>query len=510
MRRLKPSRPTLRCLEIRNIGVIAACGVVRISGLRISTSAPHLVARSCGLSRGVALCCGRWSDDAGFRRAPAPSYFAAGRYQGPTGSVRDPQDDHATCRSEHAIASVALAAPRARAAPSLPRGAAFPAAPRPHRRAGGRRVHGLVWQAGEWGRRAALAELHGVAAASLGLHAAALRSDLEKHRAVAFVLARDSDVAALRSGHPDDPSMVDRANRKLEALGEGTRAAAIYVVDQAGLALAASNWRLTTSFVGQDYGFRAYVRRPWPRVPASSSPRARSASAPATTWRGGSRRVRARGRRRRQGRVRRTREGVAAHRRPCTGDGRQRRCPAHRRTGMALLHAATASRSGPRRAARRDAVRDRRAPHALARGPAARCRTRGERRPAPGSRHGGGGGVFPGAVRAGPRDRMAAPQAGTAAAHGRARQELGHDDRLPGGGRDRLGGPPAAPSPQACPAAARGEGPGGELEGGSPSERRSSARAMRCCAARSRSAAGPKPTSAGPRTTSSMPRSSRP
>jgi two-component system C4-dicarboxylate transport sensor histidine kinase DctB len=109
------------------------------------------------------------------------------------------------------------------------------------------------------GASRALAELHGVAAASLGLHAAALRSDLEKHRAVAFVLARDNDVAML-SGHPSDPGMVDRANRKLEALGEGTRAAAIYVVDQAGLAVAASNWRLTTSFVGQDYGFRVYVR----------------------------------------------------------------------------------------------------------------------------------------------------------------------------------------------------------------------------------------------------------
>ena len=117
----------------------------------------------------------------------------------------------------------------------------------------------ILWRAGEWGRRAALAELHGVAAASLGLHAAALRSDLEKHRAVAFVLARDNDVAMLLS-HPSDPGMVGRANRKLEALGEGTRAAAIYVIDQAGLALAASNWRLTTSFVGQDYGFRAYVR----------------------------------------------------------------------------------------------------------------------------------------------------------------------------------------------------------------------------------------------------------
>ncbi len=117
----------------------------------------------------------------------------------------------------------------------------------------------ILWRAGEWGRRAALTELHGVAAAALGLHAAALRSDLEKHRAVAFVLARDNDVAMLL-GHPDDPGMVDRANRKLEALGAGTRAAAIYVVDRAGRALAASNWRMTTSFVGQDYGFRAYVR----------------------------------------------------------------------------------------------------------------------------------------------------------------------------------------------------------------------------------------------------------
>ena len=117
----------------------------------------------------------------------------------------------------------------------------------------------ILWGVGEWGRRAALTELHGVAAASLDLHAAALRSDLEKHRAVAFVLARDNDVATLL-GHPSDQGMVDHANRKLKALGEGTRAAAIYVVNQAGLALAASNWRLTTSFVGQDYGFRAYAR----------------------------------------------------------------------------------------------------------------------------------------------------------------------------------------------------------------------------------------------------------
>jgi two-component system C4-dicarboxylate transport sensor histidine kinase DctB len=117
----------------------------------------------------------------------------------------------------------------------------------------------IVWWAGEWGRRAALDDLQGAASASLNLHSVALRSSLEKYRAVALVLARDNEVAMLLR-NPSDQGMVDRANRKLEALGDGTRAGAIYVVDQAGHALAASNWRLTTSFVGQDYGFRSYVQ----------------------------------------------------------------------------------------------------------------------------------------------------------------------------------------------------------------------------------------------------------
>ena len=117
----------------------------------------------------------------------------------------------------------------------------------------------IVWQAGEWGRYAAFAELHGAAAASLGLHTAALRSNLEKSRSVAFVLARDNAVAALLNG-PSDPGAPHRADRELEALAVGTRAAAIYIVDRAGMAVAASNWRLTTSFVGQDYAFRTYVR----------------------------------------------------------------------------------------------------------------------------------------------------------------------------------------------------------------------------------------------------------
>ena len=117
----------------------------------------------------------------------------------------------------------------------------------------------LIWQAGEWGRRTALVELRDTATTSLSLHAAALRSDLEKYRAMSFVLSHDTDVAMLLS-NPSSADMVERVNRKLEALGDGTRAAAVYVVDRAGRTLAASNWRLATSFVGQDYGFRVYVQ----------------------------------------------------------------------------------------------------------------------------------------------------------------------------------------------------------------------------------------------------------
>ncbi len=34
----------------------------------------------------------------------------------------------------------------------------------------------------------------------------------------------------------------------------------IYVIDANGLTVAASNWRLPTSFVGQNYSFRPYFR----------------------------------------------------------------------------------------------------------------------------------------------------------------------------------------------------------------------------------------------------------
>lgn len=115
-----------------------------------------------------------------------------------------------------------------------------------------------VWIAGTVARERATVGLSRQAQASAALHAAVLRSELAKHRSLPFVLSQDPDVATvLKSG---DPGGIEALNRKLETLSGGTRAAVIYVLDAKGKAVAASNWRQPTSFIGADYSFRPYFR----------------------------------------------------------------------------------------------------------------------------------------------------------------------------------------------------------------------------------------------------------
>jgi two-component system, NtrC family, C4-dicarboxylate transport sensor histidine kinase DctB len=114
----------------------------------------------------------------------------------------------------------------------------------------------VVFAVGETARRDAAASAQRQASTAGALHAAVLRSELERHRSLPLVLAQDPDLlAALESPEPGD---IDRLNRKFERLAREVRAAAIYVLDARGVALAASNWREPTSFVGSDYRFRPY------------------------------------------------------------------------------------------------------------------------------------------------------------------------------------------------------------------------------------------------------------
>ena len=72
------------------------------------------------------------------------------------------------------------------------------------------------------------------------------------------MLTRDVD---LRAALLDPvPAQIGPLDEKLEALSRGVGAAAIYVLDRTGYAIAASNWREPASFEGVDYQFRPYFR----------------------------------------------------------------------------------------------------------------------------------------------------------------------------------------------------------------------------------------------------------
>jgi len=115
----------------------------------------------------------------------------------------------------------------------------------------------LIAASGEWAERRELQSkteaLHQAASA----HALGLRGLVEKHDFLPHAAARHPGVLALLRA-PGDPSLRARANAYFADLQATTGAAALYLVDRDGLTLAASNWNLPSSFVGQNYRRRAY------------------------------------------------------------------------------------------------------------------------------------------------------------------------------------------------------------------------------------------------------------
>lgn len=89
------------------------------------------------------------------------------------------------------------------------------------------------------------------------LRAALLDSEIARFRLLPLALGDDRDVTATLADRPGASAALDR---KLETLARSTGASVIYLVDRTGHAVSASNWRTPSSFVGNDYRFRRYVR----------------------------------------------------------------------------------------------------------------------------------------------------------------------------------------------------------------------------------------------------------
>jgi two-component system C4-dicarboxylate transport sensor histidine kinase DctB len=107
-----------------------------------------------------------------------------------------------------------------------------------------------------WVVSRAVSQAHAAATQTARANAGLLDSELQKFRLLPTVLAEYNDVQALLAdGSADAAAKLDT---KLESLAAKTNAAVIYVLDQRGVTVAASNWRQPNSFVGQDYSFRPY------------------------------------------------------------------------------------------------------------------------------------------------------------------------------------------------------------------------------------------------------------
>jgi two-component system C4-dicarboxylate transport sensor histidine kinase DctB len=105
--------------------------------------------------------------------------------------------------------------------------------------------------------RQSLVDDAGRANQQLALYANSLHTLIERYRALPAVLALDSEmIRALKS--PLDPVTQEVLNHKLERINGAAQSSTLELMDRSGLAVAASNWRLPSSYVGHNYAFRPY------------------------------------------------------------------------------------------------------------------------------------------------------------------------------------------------------------------------------------------------------------
>ncbi|SFU87098.1 sensor histidine kinase [Pseudoduganella namucuonensis] len=135
---------------------------------------------------------------------------------------------------------------------------------RPHR---ARTFWGLVLLAGLalpylaywWVDSLATERLRAAGAQRLEVYATSLENLLDKYDFVPRMLELDKDVVALLE-RPGDEALRNGVNEYLEGINRQAGSSTIYVVNLLGRTQAASNWRQKDSFVGDDVGFRPYLK----------------------------------------------------------------------------------------------------------------------------------------------------------------------------------------------------------------------------------------------------------
>ena len=86
-------------------------------------------------------------------------------------------------------------------------------------------------------------------------HLMSLISVLERYQTLPPILSEDRAIIDAASGSPDGT-----LNERLARFAKTTGVDAVYLMDENGWTIAASNWRRPKTFLGQNYGFRPYFK----------------------------------------------------------------------------------------------------------------------------------------------------------------------------------------------------------------------------------------------------------
>ena len=108
-------------------------------------------------------------------------------------------------------------------------------------------------------RQMGMSELQATGRHRLDLYAASLEREIGKYAYFPATLGLERDVLDLLA-RPEDGRLTETLNSYLEQLNERAGTLAIYIMTRNGKVLAASNWRRSDSYVGEDLSFRAYFK----------------------------------------------------------------------------------------------------------------------------------------------------------------------------------------------------------------------------------------------------------
>lgn len=115
-----------------------------------------------------------------------------------------------------------------------------------------------LWRGGDALKQQQTEDLAADTLEQLNQLASVVENAIAKYQHMPTLLASNDRVRkALRDGLPSD---INQLNRELEQINRITEASDSYIIDMDGNTIAASNYRLSTSFVGGNFAFRPYFQ----------------------------------------------------------------------------------------------------------------------------------------------------------------------------------------------------------------------------------------------------------